>query len=800
MEFALKAENVSIRYITGDFKDIGIKEYVSRKATHNYRVNEFMAVDGVSFTLNHGDMLGIVGTNGAGKSTLLKAVAGIMEPTRGRITANGEVAALLELGSGFDGDLTVKENAYLRGAMLGYTKEFMDETYDHIIDFAELRDFENRPFKQLSSGMKSRLAFSIASLVNPDILILDEVLSVGDGAFQEKSAKKMREIISQGATTILVSHSLEQIRELCNKVLWLDHGKQVAFGDTKEICDLYERYLNGEHEIVSKLLDHPNECEKLQNETVQEDRVKKHNGKIIQRPLRVLNAFVMAAFFAFVLFNIGTNLNSTINQARDIILIYSETSEASVTYRGAAVDGVWISPWDNVPDHGNWVFDEEEATYTATDDTPLTVEIPRGKERTITFNVGPEEGGVRVELEAEVLYFDLNQSEAVELGMPFNLPGGNVPARNGTNLLLLSTFIFVVFFVIFYMLCREEKERKMASRELWGDVLRIICCFVIVLLHNTCNVFDQFRDGNTAILLVNTFTAFAVPCFYMISGAYLLRKPQGIEVTLKHRIPKIVIPTLFWGCIYLLLSGQVKSKAFLGLLFQNQESHLWFMYSLFGIYMLLPFISGLYCNISIKQKIYGLLLLLVIPTCVYDSSKLLGIWVPNPSFAIFWPDLGIFLLGGILWELRGKLKRNPKWLYLLLFLFGLTITTLCTIYISNIKNIADKTFISAIGSTGNLIMAGAIFSGVLSCEDILQKRVNYRAGAFIHKIGSITMGIYFIHVVFLKNLNHMKCDMIPLFSNSGTLFDMTLSAIVYFFISAIICLSAKKIKFIKKVF
>lgn len=246
MGVALKAENVSIRYITGDFKDIGIKEYVVRRLTNNYHVNEFMAVDGVSFELESGDMLGIIGSNGAGKSTLLKAVAGIMEPTRGKIIANGEVAALLELGSGFDGDLTVKENAYLRGAMLGYTKEFMDATYDQIIDFAELRDFEDRPFKQLSSGMKSRLAFSIASLVKPDILILDEVLSVGDGAFQEKSARKMREIISQGATTIFVSHSLEQIRELCNKVLWLDHGEQVAFGETQEICDQYERFLRGE--------------------------------------------------------------------------------------------------------------------------------------------------------------------------------------------------------------------------------------------------------------------------------------------------------------------------------------------------------------------------------------------------------------------------------------------------------------------------------------------------------------------------------------------------------------------------
>ena len=202
-----------------------------------------MAVNQVSFELDRGDMLGIVGTNGAGKSTLLKAVAGIMEPTCGKITCDGEIAALLELGSGFDGDLTVKENAYLRGAMLGYTEEFMDSTYDLIIDFAELREFEERPFKQLSSGMKSRLAFSIASLVDPDILILDEVLSVGDGAFQEKSAAKMREIINKGATTILVSHSITQIRELCNKVLWLDHGRQVAFGETQSICDDYEEYL-----------------------------------------------------------------------------------------------------------------------------------------------------------------------------------------------------------------------------------------------------------------------------------------------------------------------------------------------------------------------------------------------------------------------------------------------------------------------------------------------------------------------------------------------------------------------------
>lgn len=239
----IRAEGVSIRYITGDFKDIGLKEYVLRKLTGNYQVKEFWADWDVTFELEKGDMLGIVGTNGAGKSTLLKAISGIMVPTRGKIQANGTVAALLELTSGFDGDLTVRENTYLRGALLGYTRAFMDQMYDEIISFAELQDFQERPFKQLSSGMKSRLAFSIASLVNPDILILDEVLSVGDGSFRQKSGNKMREILANGVTGILVSHSIDQVRELCNKVLWLDHGKQMDFGGTQEVCDRYEAFM-----------------------------------------------------------------------------------------------------------------------------------------------------------------------------------------------------------------------------------------------------------------------------------------------------------------------------------------------------------------------------------------------------------------------------------------------------------------------------------------------------------------------------------------------------------------------------
>lgn len=239
-------KDVSIRYLLGDFKDIGFKEYLVQKLTGTYSVQEFWAVNNVTFSLEQGDFLGIIGTNGAGKSTLLKAVSGVMKPQKGSIRTVGQIAALLELGTGFDGDLTIKENVYFRGALLGYTEKYMDEKYPEIIEFSELKDFEDRKFRQLSSGMKSRIAFSIASMVDPDILILDEVLAVGDGAFRQKSEKRMMDIINNGVTTIYVSHSTAQVKKLCNKVLWLDKGKQIAFGDAKPICDEYEKFLKSQ--------------------------------------------------------------------------------------------------------------------------------------------------------------------------------------------------------------------------------------------------------------------------------------------------------------------------------------------------------------------------------------------------------------------------------------------------------------------------------------------------------------------------------------------------------------------------
>lgn len=258
----IDCNDVSIRYITGDLKAIGLKEYVMRKLTGKYTTREFWADRHITFSLEEGDMLGIIGSNGAGKSTLLKAITGIMVPTGGSIKTHGTIAALLELASGFDGDMTVRENTYLRGAMLGYTKEFLDERYDEIIAFAELEEFQDYMFKQLSSGMKSRLAFSIACLVDPDILILDEVLSVGDGAFRKKSGDKMNEIIASGKTCILVSHSIGQVRELANKVLWIDKGNQVALSEDVELyCDAYEEFL-----ATKKLPKSQKDIEKLAND------------------------------------------------------------------------------------------------------------------------------------------------------------------------------------------------------------------------------------------------------------------------------------------------------------------------------------------------------------------------------------------------------------------------------------------------------------------------------------------------------------------------------------------------------
>lgn len=242
MENAIvKVENVSMMFNMSQEKVDNIKEYIIKMMKHELMFHEFWALKNVSFQLEKGDSLGIVGLNGSGKSTLLKLIAGVLKPTEGKVTTMGSIAPLIELGAGFDDDLSAEENILLNGSILGYSKSYMMSRYDDIIKFAELEGFTNTALKNFSSGMKARLGFAIATMNIPDILILDEVLAVGDFKFQEKSFARTKEIIGAGTTVLFVSHSVQQVRDICNKVLWLDHGQVVMFGDTEMVCSAYEK-------------------------------------------------------------------------------------------------------------------------------------------------------------------------------------------------------------------------------------------------------------------------------------------------------------------------------------------------------------------------------------------------------------------------------------------------------------------------------------------------------------------------------------------------------------------------------
>ena len=203
--------------------------------------DEFWALKDVSFEVKRGDSLGLIGLNGSGKSTMLKTIAGVLKPTKGKVTVGGNIAPLIELGAGFDMDLTARENVFLNGALLGYNRAQMEAQYDDIVEFSELGEFMDVPVKNFSSGMVSRLAFAIATIGIPDILIVDEVLSVGDFRFQEKCEARIQNMKDQGTTILFVSHSIEQVKKICNKAVWLEHGVLKMFGDAQEICGIYEK-------------------------------------------------------------------------------------------------------------------------------------------------------------------------------------------------------------------------------------------------------------------------------------------------------------------------------------------------------------------------------------------------------------------------------------------------------------------------------------------------------------------------------------------------------------------------------
>ena len=236
----VEVKDVSLKFKLEQNRANSFKEFCVRWMKHDLKSEDFWALSGISFEVEKGDVIGIIGHNGAGKSTLLKVISGIMKPTKGSVEAHGNIVPMLELGSGFDFELSGRENIYLNGAILGYSEEFLNNKYQEIVDFSELGNFIESPLRTYSSGMLARLAFSVACVVEPEILIVDEILSVGDADFQEKSRARMMGLMAGGTTVFFVSHSLEQIREMCNKVLWLEHGEVQQFGKTKEICNLYE--------------------------------------------------------------------------------------------------------------------------------------------------------------------------------------------------------------------------------------------------------------------------------------------------------------------------------------------------------------------------------------------------------------------------------------------------------------------------------------------------------------------------------------------------------------------------------
>ena len=236
----IEVENVSMHFNLMEERIDSLKEYIVKFLKGNLLYNDFIALDNITFNVQQKDLLGIIGLNGAGKSTLLKILAGVLSPTTGKVRVHGNMVPLIEVGAGFDPDLTARENIFLNGIILGYRKQFLREHFDEIVDFAELKDFIDVPVKNFSSGMYARLGFSIATVVRPDILIVDEVLSVGDFRFQEKCERRINDMIKDGVTIILVSHDMGMIERLCTKVLWLDHGKMRAYGDKDEICEQYK--------------------------------------------------------------------------------------------------------------------------------------------------------------------------------------------------------------------------------------------------------------------------------------------------------------------------------------------------------------------------------------------------------------------------------------------------------------------------------------------------------------------------------------------------------------------------------
>ena len=240
-DIKIRLNNVSIQFNMATEKVNHLKEYVIKLIKHQLLFQKFLALKNISFEVKKGESWGFVGANGAGKSTLLKTISGILKPYKGSVQINGTISPLIELGAGFDGEMTARENIFLNGCVLGYTEEYIKEKFEEIVDFSEVRNFLDVPLKNFSSGMAARLGFAIATTVKPDILICDEVLAVGDFKFREKCENRMNDLLSGGTTLLFVSHSLDQVKRMCKKAIWLDHGEIKIIGDAEEVCKLYSK-------------------------------------------------------------------------------------------------------------------------------------------------------------------------------------------------------------------------------------------------------------------------------------------------------------------------------------------------------------------------------------------------------------------------------------------------------------------------------------------------------------------------------------------------------------------------------
>lgn len=416
----------------------------------------------------------------------------------------------------------------------------------------------------------------------------------------------------------------------------------------------------------------------------------------------IIYSFIIALLVSIAAYKVSSNLLTKSSSTDIKITALGDKNVAStgnvVTFRGATVNGIWYNTGDIIT-NGDWVEDAKDKTlswYGEDQESSIVFKLPYGTEQKIVFNVGPDQGKVEVEYGTHRYILDLYSESTISSEKTYKLQV-EYPGNLRVIGYIFAVLAFFISFIIFRVLqSKVDYPESDNGREVWGDLLRGFCSFIIVWLHCTCNLFDSFGESITSWypdLVINSFTAFAVPCFFMLSGAYLLRHEHSIRDMLTKRVPRMFIPLIFWSIIYILINGNPVPSSFIAMFFQNQAPHLWFMYSLFGLYVLLPLLSKVFMSINGQQKTYLLILLLIFPGVLHDIEYLTGFYVNMPHFAVFWPDLGLFFLGGVLWEIRQKISGKRR-LFTAGVICGLALTIGVTAFSSIHNGGPDKNFIS----------------------------------------------------------------------------------------------------------